>query len=77
MKLNKDILIERNRIICSFPPPIQGSSLVGTDISDHRRLVEKVYDGMLREVCVIDDCCRRFKRTFEHKDYFLVPLDEL
>ena len=45
--------------------PVHQTPLLGTDTTDHRCQVEKVYKGMLHEACVIDDCCRRFERTFE------------
>jgi len=64
MKLSSEIIRERNQIISSFSTPIQYTSLIATDITDHRYWMEKVYRNMLREACVIDDCCRRFERMF-------------
>lgn len=64
MKLNIEDISERNRIVNSFHIPPRHLPLVTTDIADHKCQIEKVYKGMLREVCVIDDCCRRFERMF-------------
>lgn len=64
MKLNKEDILERNRIVNSFRIPVRHTPLVPTDMADHKCWIEKVYKGMLREACVIDDCCRRFERIF-------------
>jgi len=63
MKLSEDIISERNQIMSGFCVPLQNTPLFATDRTDHRCQLEKVYKGMLREACVIDDCCRRFERT--------------
>ena len=73
MKLNiEDVLNERNKIVHSFCVPLQQSRLIPTDITDHRSQVEKVYKGMLHEACVIDDCCRRFEKTFEERRFMII-----
>lgn len=65
MKLNiEDVLEERSRIVNSFCVPITYTRLIATDITDHKYQIWKVYQGMLREACVTDDCCRRFERMF-------------
>lgn len=73
MKLNiEDVLAERNKIVNSFNIPLRHIPLVASDIDAHKCHVEKVYRGMLHEKCVIDDCCRRFKRTFEEPRFMIV-----
>ena len=73
MKLNiEDVLRERNSIVNSFSIPLRHRPLVAGDMADHKCRVEKVYRGMLHEACVIDDCCRRFKRTFEGRRYMII-----
>ena len=73
MKFNiEDVLAERNGIVNSFCMPIGHSLLIATDITDHKHQVEKAYEGMLHEACVIDDCCRRFKRTFKRDIEYLI-----
>ncbi len=72
MKLNKDIFSERNRIINKFCLGLGYAPLNPHDIADHRCQLEKVYKGMLHEACVIDDCCRRFKRTFEERRFMII-----
>jgi len=64
MKLNKDIFLLRNRIVNSFCIPPRHTPLLASDIADHKCQIEKVYKGMLREVCVVDECCWRFERIF-------------
>lgn len=63
MKL-EDILEQRKNIMGSLHTPVQQTPLFGTDITDHRHQIEKVYKGMLHEACVIDNCCRRFEKMF-------------
>lgn len=72
MKLNEDIFCERNSIVNSFLIPLRQSQLIPTDITDHKSQVEKVYNGMLHEACVIDDCCRRFEKTFRQIDIYYI-----
>ena len=67
MKLSEDNFLERNHIVNSFCVQLRHSQLLATDIADHKSQVEKVYKGMLHEARVIDDCCRRFERTFEER----------
>ena len=61
----ENIIPERNQIIRSFPTPIEKTSLLATDISDHRLWLEKVYRELLHDAGVIDDCCRRFESMFK------------
>lgn len=58
------IITERKKIAASFRIPPRHLPLVASDMADHKCQIEKVYKGMLREVCVIDDCCRRFENMF-------------
>jgi len=67
MKLNEDIISERNRIASSnqhftFCFPLRHTPLLASDMVDHKNQLEKVYKYMLREACVIDDCCRRLEK---------------
>ena len=65
MEINLEHIIqERKNIAVSFRIPLRHIPLIKTDMDDHKRQIEKVYNGMLREACVIDDCCRRFKMMF-------------
>ena len=64
MKLNIKDISERNRIVNSFCIPLRHTPLFASDIADHKYQIEKVYKGLLREACVIDDCCRRFEKMF-------------
>jgi len=59
-----DIILERKRIAAGFNIPLRHIPLVKTDVADHKCQVEKVYQGMLREADVIDECCWRFERIF-------------
>jgi len=59
-----DIILERKKIAAGFNIPLRHIPLVKTDVADHKCQVEKVYQGMLREACVIDDCGRRFEIMF-------------
>ena len=65
MKISEEIISERNQIIGTFSTPMQYTSLLAMDITDHRCQLDNVYKNLLREACVIDDCCRRFKLTFQ------------
>ena len=70
--MNK-ILAERMNIASwDFYGPLRFTDLVVTDIDDHKFSVEQVYQGMLREVSVVDDCRRRFERQFKRKDFYIV-----
>jgi len=67
MKLKKSIFTERNKIVnnktaTSFSAMLRHTPLIPSDLADHKLQLEKVYKGMLREACVIDDCCERFRR---------------
>ena len=53
-------------------PPLGTTELNERDIDFHRWQIETVYCGMLHEVSVIDDCVRRFKRTFKRNDFFII-----
>lgn len=65
MKIDlKNIIMERNQIIRSFHTPIEMTSLLATDISDHKLWLEKVYRNILREADVVDNRCRIFERAF-------------
>ena len=75
MKLNKDDLLERNRIVNSFCVPLRHIPLVTSDMADHKRQMEKVYKGMLREARVIDDCCRRFENMFKQNPFIMYRLN--
>lgn len=57
-------VIERNQIIGSFPAPINQTLLLSIDITDHRFWVQKVYKARIHENSTIDECCRRFERSF-------------
>ncbi len=46
--------------------------LLPFDVVMHRNELEKVYKGMLHEAGVIDDCCRRFEKTFEEKRFLII-----
>jgi len=72
MKLDRDIFGERNQIINSSALPFINNPLTSYDITVHKWEIEKVYKGMLHEACVIDDCCRRFKRTFEEPRFMII-----
>lgn len=69
MKLNTKDILERKGIANSFCIPLGHTPLVATDIADHKRQLEKVYEGMLREASVIDDCCRRFEIMFRRNQF--------
>ena len=67
--MNKDLgikaLSERMNISgWDFYAPLQVTELNEMDMADHKCRLEEVYKGMLREACVIDDCCRRFENMF-------------
>jgi len=64
MEIDLSHITERINIEASFNIPLRNIPLVKTDVADHKCQVEKVYQGMLREACVIDDCCERFERIF-------------
>jgi len=64
MKLNIDDILERKNIAANVCYSLRHIPLVTSDMADHKCWVEKVYKGMLHEVSVIDDCCRRFDLTF-------------
>lgn len=69
MKLNRKDFLERNHIANGDYIPLQHTPLVATDIADHKRQLERVYEGMLREASVIDDCCRRFEIMFRRNRF--------
>ena len=69
MKLNVDDILERKNIAANVCYPLRHIPLVTSDISDHKCWLEKVYKGMLREACVIDDCCRRFEKMFRQNPF--------
>lgn len=71
MKLKADVIKERNSIVGSFQIPIRHIPLVASDMADHRLHLEKVYKGMLREACVIDDCCWQFEKIFREDRWML------
>ena len=67
MKLDlESAVMERNKIIGSFPTPMQFTQLVGTDISDHRSLVENIRKRMITEAGVVDRMMLYFERAFGH-----------
>lgn len=71
----KDINIKSERMNISswdFYALLQATELNETDIADHESQVEAAYKGMLHEVSVIDDCRRRFNRTFKQTDFFII-----
>ena len=63
-KINPEDILERNEIMLSFPGQIQRTSLLATDIGDHKSQLEEVYKAWIREAHIIDDCLRRFKNMF-------------
>ncbi len=66
MKLDlESAVIERNQITGSFSTQISPTSMIATDKTDHGFWVQKVYRGLLHEKSVIEECYRRFKKTFE------------
>lgn len=65
----QDLSERRNIASWEFYPPLKNTDLTVTDIDDHKFSVEQVYQGMLHEVSVIDDCRRRFEMTFGWKDF--------
>ncbi len=67
-KLTERLNITESRRI----PPLGVTELNEKDIDYHRWHLETVYCGMLREVSVVDDCARRFKRTFKRIDFYIV-----
>ena len=71
MKLNVDDISERNRIVNSFIVPLRHIPLIASDMADHKRQILKVYKGMLREACVIDDCRRRFETMFREPMFWI------
>jgi len=68
----QDLSERRNIASWEFYKNLRFAGLTVTDIDDHKFSVEQVYQGMLHEVSVIDDCRRRFERTFERVDFFIV-----
>lgn len=68
----QDLSERRNIASWEFYQNLRFTGLTVTDIDDHKFSVEQVYRGMLHEVSVIDDCRRRFERTFERVDFFIV-----
>lgn len=67
MKIDDNLLEERIGIAnMHFCAPLELTELNQIDLCLHKSDIKKVYKGMLREACVIDDCCRRFKRMFRY-----------
>ena len=64
MKLNVEDISERKGIAAGFCIPLRHTPLIASDKVNHKFQLEEVYKGMLREACVIDDCCRRFEIMF-------------
>ena len=64
MKLNTKDILERKGIVNSSCIPLRHTPLIAADITDHKCQLEKVYEGMLREASVFDDCSRRFEIMF-------------
>lgn len=56
--------------------PLGVTELNEKDIDYHRWQLETVYCGMLREASVVDDCARRFNRTFRRIDFYIVRAHE-
>jgi len=72
IKPSETDISERAQIIRSFCDEMKLTGLLSTDITDHKCWIEEVYKQMMHEKRVIDDCSRRFKRTFEQKDNFFI-----
>ena len=64
MEIDLGHIMERINIEAKFCIQLRHIPLVTSDIADHKCQIEKVYKGMLREACVVDDCCRRFEIMF-------------
>lgn len=64
MEIDLGHITERINIEAGFCIPPRHIPLTTSDKADHKCQIEKVYEGMLREFCVIDDCCRRFEIMF-------------
>ena len=66
-------LSERMNISCwAFYEPLQVTQLNETDIADHESQVDAVYNGLLHEASVVDECRWRFERTFKSMDYYMI-----
>lgn len=70
--MNKKLAERMNIASWDFYRPLGFTDLAVTDIDDHKFSVEQVYRGMLREVSVVDDCCRRFERQFKHRNFYIL-----
>jgi len=75
IKPNETDISERKQIIRSFCTQLEYTALLETDINDHKCQVETVYKQMLHEKKVIDECRRRFKRTFEESNFKIYRID--
>ncbi len=64
MEIDLGHITERINIEANFRIPVRHTPLVASDMADHKCRLEEIYKGMLREACVIDDCCRRFEIMF-------------
>lgn len=65
MKIDKNLIEERVGIAnMYFCGPLEFTKPNQNDICLHKNQLNKVYKEMLHDSCVIDDCCRRFKKTF-------------
>jgi len=62
MEIDLEHITERINIAAGFCIPPRHIPLTTSDKADHKCQIEKVYKGMLREACVVDDCCWRFER---------------
>ena len=70
--MNKKLAERMNIASWDFYGPLRFTDLAVTDIDDHEFSVQQVYQGMLREVSVINDCRRRFERQFKRNDFYIV-----
>lgn len=68
----KDLSERVNIASWDFYGPLSFTDLAVTDVDDHKFSIEQIYQGMLREVSVVDDCCRRFERQFKKIDYYFI-----
>jgi len=70
--MNKKLAERINIASWDFYGPLRFTDLAVTDIDDHKFSVEQVYQGMLREISIVDDCRRRFERQFKRNDFYIV-----
>ncbi|HUW19871.1 MAG TPA: hypothetical protein VMW16_11270 [Sedimentisphaerales bacterium] len=72
IKPSETDISERAQIINSFCDEINLTELLATDITDHKCRIEEVYKQMLHEKKVIDECRRRFEKTFKKGIDFVI-----